>query len=342
MGYHLLNLRERAGIMRAMRALGSVDIEDPAADARSFGDWLSEHHQGPRAIEAIWSLICRPTVNLTVEQASLAQAAQVFQVGLLEDASAGDVGHAIVPLSEIHDRAAGHTLRRAGVNVMLRHGATALRTEAGRFYIEASGAPTLEADVVILAVSPDRAGRLLPPDAGVPRAQLEQLGSSPIVNLHVVYDRPVLDEPFAAGVYTPVQWVFDRTASSGVEEGQYLAVTLSAADAELEMTVDELRDRYLPALSDLLPAAASATVREFFVTREHSATFRAAPGTRSLRPGPRTRLPGLLLAGTWTDTGWPATMESAVRSGRMAAREAVAALEMSVGHRAVAPMKEVA
>jgi squalene-associated FAD-dependent desaturase len=341
-GYHLLNLRERAGVMRAMRALGSVDIEDPAADARSFGDWLSEHGQGSRAIEAIWSLICRPTVNLTVEQASLAQAAQVFQVGLLEDASAGDVGHAIVPLSEIHDRAAGDALRRAGVNVMLRHGATALRTEAGRFYIEVSGAPTLEADAVILAVSPDRAARLLPSDAGVSRAQLEQLGSSPIVNLHVVYDRLVLDEPFAAGVYTPVQWMFDRTASSGVKEGQYLAVTLSAADAELEMTVDELRDRYLPALRDLLPAAASATVREFFVTREHSATFRAAPGARSLRPGPQTRLPGLLLAGTWTDTGWPGTMESAVRSGRTAAREAVAALAVSADRRPVAPMREVA
>lgn len=341
-GYRLLSLGERVSVVRAMRALGSVDVDDPAADARSFGDWLAEHGQGERAVEAIWSLICRPTVNLSVADASLAQAAQVFQVGLLEETSAGDVGHAIVPLSEIHDAAAGLALRRAGVNVMLRQGATALRAGPGGFSIEVSGAASLEADGVIVAVSPDRAARLLPAEAGVPRAGLEGLGSSPIVNLHVVYDRKVLDEPFAAGVYTPVQWVFDRTASSGVRPGQYLAVTLSAADEELEMTVDDLRARYLPALAELLPAAGSAEVREFFVTREHSATFRAVPGARALRPGPRTQLPGLVLAGTWTDTGWPATMESAVRSGQAAAREAISALSHGADRGTELRVKEVA
>ncbi len=341
-GYRLLSLGERLSVVRAMRALGSVNVDDPAVDARSFGDWLAEHGQGKRAVEAIWSLICLPTVNLSVEDASLAQAAQVFQVGLLEEASAGDVGHAIVPLSEIHDRAAGLALQRAGVHVMLRHGATALRAGQGGFNIEVSGAPTLEADVLVLAVSPDRAARLLPAEAGVSGAGLERLGSSPIVNLHVVYDRRVLDEPFAAGVYTPVQWVFDRTAGSGVRAGQYLAVTLSAADEELEMTVDDLRARYLPALADLLPAAGSAEVCEFFVTREHSATFRATPGARALRPGPRTQLPGLVLAGTWTDTGWPATMESAVRSGRAAGREAISVLSLRADRETEVRVKEVA
>jgi squalene-associated FAD-dependent desaturase len=340
-GYRLLSLGERLSVVRAMRALGSVNVDDPAVDARSFGDWLAEHGQDERAVEAIWSLICRPTVNLSVEDASLAQAAQVFQVGLLGEASAGDVGHAIVPLSEIHDRAAGLALQRAGVHVMLRHGATALRAGRGGFSIEVSGAPTLEADVLVLAVSPDRAARLLPAEAGVSGAGLERLGSSPIVNLHVVYDRRVLDEPFAAGVYTPVQWVFDRTAGSGVRAGQYLAVTLSAADEELEMAVDDLRARYLPALADLLPAAGSAEVREFFVTREHSATFRATPGARALRPGPRTQLPGLALAGTWTDTGWPATMESAVRSGRAAGREAISALSLRADRETDVRVKEV-
>ncbi len=137
----------------------------------------------------------------------------------------------------------------------------------------------------------------------------------------------MLDLPFAAAVGTPVQWVFDRTRCAGLEglEGaQYLAVSLSAADEELEMTVDELRARFLPALAELLPAARQARVETFFVTREHAATFRAAPGVRALRPGPRTGIPGLLLAGAWTDTGWPATMEGAVRSGQAAAREAMA------------------
>jgi uncharacterized protein with NAD-binding domain and iron-sulfur cluster len=136
----------------------------------------------------------------------------------------------------------------------------------------------------------------------------------------------VLDEPLFAGVGTPVQWVFDRTESSGLRDGQYLAVSLSAADAELHATAQELRDRYLPALADLLPAARVAQVERFFVSREHAATFRAAPGARSYRPGARTAVPGLAIAGTFTDTGWPATMESAVRSGHAAAVVALEAL----------------
>jgi monoamine oxidase len=260
-----------------------------------------------------------------VDDASLAQAAQVFQLGLLEDTAAGDIGIARVPLSEIHDRAAQRTLARAGVDVWLRRGATMIVPRDRGFCVETSGSPTLETDVVILAVPVDRAARLLPPQAGVDRRIFPQLGRSPIVNLHVRYDRRVLDVPFAAGVHTPVQWVFDRTESAGLASGQYLVVSLSAADDEIAATADDLRERYLPALADLLPAAREARVELFFVTREHAATFRAAPGARALRPAARTELPGLVLAGTWTDTGWPATMEGAVRSGHAAAREALRA-----------------
>src|SRR6202167_4272345 len=133
----------------------------------------------------------------------------------------------------------------------------------------------------------------------------------------------MLELPFAAGIDSPVQWVFDRTAGSGLTDGQYLVVTLSAADAELGVPGEQLRERYLSALAELLPAAAGATVRNCFVTRDHAATFRAAPGQRGLRPGPPTALPGLVLAGAWTDTGWPATMEGAVRSGHAASERII-------------------
>jgi uncharacterized protein with NAD-binding domain and iron-sulfur cluster len=181
-------------------------------------------------------------------------------------------------------------------------------------------------DAIVLAVPPSGAAQLLPAQAGVADEFASRLGRSAIVNLHVVYDRRVLEHAFAASVGTPVQWVFDRTANSGLKSGQYLAVSLSAADDELAATNDELRARYLPALAELLPAARSATVERFFVTREHSATFRASPGARSWRPAARTELPGLVLAGAWTDTGWPATMEGAVRSGHAAAIEAIDAI----------------
>jgi len=322
--YPFLGLRGRVGVARAMQGLAGVDVDDPAADARSFGDWLREAGQSGAAVEAIWELIARPTLNLRVQDASLAQAAQVFQVGLLSDCASGDIGHARVPLGQIHDVAAQAALRRAGVSVRLRCGATRVTADAegGRFSVEAhGGAAAVVCDMVVLAVPPDRAVRLTPAQAGIDPRIAERLGGSPIVNLHVVYDRPVLDVEFAAGVGTPVQWVFDRTQSAGVSEGQYLVVSLSAADEELGMSRPDLEARYLPALADLLPAAGSAGVLKFFVTRDHAATFRAAPGARAWRPGPRTALPGLALAGAWTDTGWPATMEGAVRSGRAAALE---------------------
>jgi squalene-associated FAD-dependent desaturase len=322
--YGFLGVRQRAAVVRAMTALRRIDFDDPAVDARGFGAWLDEHGQDEGAVDALWGLIIRPTLNLDPSAASLAQAAHVFQVGLLRERAAGDVAYARVPLSEIHDVAARRALSAAGVEVHLRRGATAITPSGTGFRIEVSGMPTLCADVVVLAVPPDRAASLLPGATGVSRESLLALGRSPIVNLHVVYDRKVLDEPFAAGVGTPVQWIFDRTKSSGLRGGgQYLAISLSAADAELNSSVDDLRARYLPALTDVLPRAAAASVEAFFVTREHSATFRAAPGARALRPGPRTALPGLVLAGSWTDTGWPATMESAVRSGRRAAEAAL-------------------
>jgi squalene-associated FAD-dependent desaturase len=322
-GYPFLTRGERIGVARTIHRLRGIDPGDPAADARSFGDWLREQAQGPAALETIWSLIARPTLNLELGAASLAQAAQVFQLGLLAGKSAGDIGFSRVPLSQIHDEAARRALAQARVDVRLRRGATMIVPTDTGFRIEISGAPTIASEAVVLAVPPDRAGRLLPAKAGIDDRTSTRLGRSPIVNLHVVYDRRVLDVPFAAGVHTPVQWMFDRTESAGLTSGQYLAISLSAAEDELDVPAGELRRKYLPALRQLLPAARDAAVAEFFVTREHAATFRAGPGVRASRPPARTDLPGLFLAGCWTDTGWPATMEGAVRSGHAAAREAL-------------------
>ena len=186
---------------------------------------------------------------------------------------------------------------------------------------DAQGGEILVADAVVLAVPHEQAARLIPPGA-LPAETVDGwagLGAAPIVNLHVRYDRKVMDVPFAAAVDSPVQWVFDRTRISGMhargDDGQYLAVSLSAADQYVNMSVAELREMFVPALAELFPEARAATVTEFFVTRERRATFRQVPGTARLRPKSATALPGLVLAGAWTDTGWPDTMEGAVRSG---------------------------
>jgi len=152
------------------------------------------------------------------------------------------------------------------------------------------------------------------------------LGVSPIVNVHVHYDRRVTRLPFAAALDSPVQWVFDKTRAAGVTTGQYLAVSLSAADSYVDVPSARLREQFLPALEQLFPAAADASVLDFFVTRERRATFRQVPGSGRLRPGAATPVPGLALAGAWTDTGWPDTMEGAVRSGHNAAEHIISEL----------------
>lgn len=317
--YPFLSRRDRIGIARAVRPLSKLDLADPALDRRTFGSWLKEHGQSPAAVDALWNLIVLPTVNLPATEASLALSAKVFQTGLLEAADAGDIGYAAVPLQQLHGDTGTDALERAGVDVRPRTRIERIEPGARGFALSFNG-DGVDADAVILTVPHDDAAELLP-NGALPHAELDHLGASPIVNLHVVYDRPVTDLPFAAGHDTPVQWVFDRSRGTGLERGQYLAVSLSCAREYIGQKVDELRAQFVPALEQLFPEAEAAKVELFFVTREQRATFRQGPGTAALRPGPRTSVDGLYLAGAWTDTGWPATMEGAVRSGVAAAHE---------------------
>jgi squalene-associated FAD-dependent desaturase len=320
--YGPLSLRERLSAIRAALALRRLDPDDPSLDDRTFGDWLRAKGQSPRTIAALWDLICLPTVNLPADEASLAAAAKVFRTGLLDTADACDLGVPAVPLSELHAEPAAATLAAAGAEVRTSAPVRAVQRDGERLQVQLDDA-TLDADAVVVAV-PHTAVAKLVPDGAVDAEALEQLGTSPIVNVHVHYDRRVLDEPFAAVLDSPLQWLFDRTESSGTTEGQLVAISLSHAVDESGRSVAELRERLLPELERVLPAAREATVLDVAVTHEPRATFRAAPGSRRLRPGATTSVPGLYLAGSWTDTGWPATMESAVRSGVAAARAALA------------------
>ncbi len=334
--YPHLSPAERAGVVRATLALKNLDPADPALDGMDFGSWLRRYGQSPRAVEALWDLVGIATLNATAGEASLGLAAKVFRTGLLSAPGAADIGWSRVPLGAVHDTLAGTALRKAGVRVSLRTRAGAVARADGSWQVAVENGPhgkeTLTADTVVLAV-PQREAHALLPDGALPgKDRLLDIGTAPILNLHVVYDRKVLRRPFFAAVGSPVQWVFDRTDASGLTGGgQYLAVSQSAARQEIDHPVAALRARYLPELERLLPAARGARIRDFFVTRERTATFAPAPGVGRLRPAARTQSSGLFLAGAWTATGWPATMESAVRSGTAAAREALTELGFPQG-----------
>jgi squalene-associated FAD-dependent desaturase len=323
--YSHLSPRERLSAAAAALALGRVNPCDVVHDERSFAVWLEAHGQSEHAREVLWELISKPTLNLGAADSSLATAAFVFRTGLLDSSESGDLGYARAPLQRVHGDPALAALERAGVRVRLAARARRIERDRGRLAVETDG-ERLDAEAVVLAVPHQRAARLLPEGALREPLTLTALGNSPIVNLHVGYTETVLDTEFVAVVGSPVQFVFDRTEAAGLRRGQLLAVSLSAADQEIEMSEAQLRARFEPALADLLPAARHARIERFHVTRERLATFRAAPGAGRLRPPARTAVEGLALAGAWTDTGWPATMEGAVRSGHAAARVALGAL----------------
>jgi protoporphyrinogen oxidase len=188
-------------------------------------------------------------------------------------------------------------------------------------------APTeINAAGIVLAVPPWDAAALVPTELAAEAANFARLTPSPVVSIHAIFGKRVTKLPFAAVVGSPLHWVVDKTASAGLRSGQYLAASVRAADAYVDVSVAELRADLLPALELLFPAAAEASVTDFFVTKERRATIAHVPGSRRLRETARAQLPGFAIAGAWTDTGWPDTMEGAVRSGRSAARKVISEL----------------
>jgi protoporphyrinogen oxidase len=359
LGYPFLSTPERLRLTLAALAFRRLNEADEKTDELRLGDWLAAHGQDERTRRVLWDLFSVSSLNVPGDDASLALAAVVVKTGLLGTADAADIGVPALPLGELHGTAAARVLGKQDATVRLSTKVSAIEPKGDGFLIRLArsstpsptgsnaqkapieapesanepkgsadlvadggdGGEVMLADAVVLAVPHEQAAKLIPPGA-LPAETVDGwagLGAAPIVNVHVIYDRKVMDVPFAAGVDSPVQWVFDRTRISGMhargDNGQYLAISLSAADEYANMPVAELREKFIPALAALFPEARDAIVTEFFVTREKRATFRQVPGTAKLRPKAATQLPGLVLAGSWTDTGWPDTMESAVRSG---------------------------
>jgi len=349
--YGLLTPGERLKVGRAALAMKFANPASPKLDDQRLGDWLGHRWQGERARRRLWDLFIISALNIAGDEASTGLAATVIKTGLLGRSDAADIGMSAIPLGDLHGQAAHRLLTRLGVDVRLAAKAAAIEPAAagdapgaaggpggtglsgaseGRFRVPVTSAgepdEVLSADAVVLAVPAATAVRLAPPKLAASAGRWGELGVSPIVNVHVHYDRRVTRLPFAAALESPVQWVFDKTRAAGVTTGQYLAVSQSAADDYVDVPAARLREEFLPALEQLFPAAADARILDFFVTRERRATFRQGPGTGRLRPGPGTAVPGLALAGAWTETGWPDTMEGAVRSGQNAAEHIMSGL----------------
>ena len=317
--YPHLSAAEKASALRALGALAAMsEGARRELDGLSFADWLADRGQSPGAVRRFWDLIVLPTCNDRGDRVSAALAAFVFRRGFLQTSWGSGIGWSRVGLTRLVDPAARQFLAARGGRVV--SGAAVAEVRPGAVAL-ADGA-TLPADAVVLALPPGRASAVCPEALPADPA----LGASPIVNVHVWYDRPVMDEPFTAVVDSPVQWIFNRTVMGGGDgSSHHLAISISGAREEVGVPRAKLAAAMRAELEELLPRARAAEALATAVVKEPQATFAQAPGQAARRPGVATPLPGVALAGAWTATGWPATMEGAVRSGIAAARHVLGA-----------------
>ena len=321
---------ERALAALAMGRIRSIDRRaHPELDRVSFGDWLRGQRQSERAIRSLWNLIVQPTLNDDVNDVSADLALMVFQEGFLKSTSGANVGWAKVGLSTLLGDAARRYIEDRGGEVRMQAAVDALEVDGGGVCRVLSDGAELTADVTVLALPAKEALQALP--AGVSDdpffARAKRVRTSPIVNLHLWYDRPVWGRDFAAFLNTPLQWAFNKTRLHEMDdEGEYIDISLSGARGIVDLPGEQLVSLFRKEVEALMPAARGAELVRSLVVKQRDATFAAAPGVAALRPSQRTPVGGLYRAGDWTDTGWPATMESAVRSGIVAAREALSSL----------------
>ena len=299
-----------AARLRVIRTLLRMRGVDPwSHDNQTFAAFLMlELGESEQAIRRFWDVFIRPALNLPCAEVSAALGVMTVQTALLGKARASDVVLPAAPLGDIHGAAAGRRLEALGARVKTNARVANLIPGAALL----SDGDRIEGDAFVVAVPPAESARLLDePDA--------DLGASPIVSVHLLFDRRLLPHSLAALRDSDAHWVFDRGELTGhkPERGQYLTVVSSGVPELMDIRGRDLVDRMRDELTDRFGQARLLWSR---VSREPSATFAAVPGTARRRPGPRTSRINVARAGAWTDTGWPATMESAVRSGRAAAR----------------------
>jgi squalene-associated FAD-dependent desaturase len=316
----MLSLRDKLAIARGMAEMSRGLPED---SDESFLSWLKRNKQTEQAIERFWKTVLVSALNEDLDRMSVRYAAQVFRESFMKSAAAGRMGLPSIPLSDLYGSAAEY-IRARGGQVLLRSAVTAIgpkQNSVGVF----SNSGEQQFDSAVVAAPFQTVAGLLPADASAApiKQQLKYFEGSPITGIHLWFDREITALPHAVLLDRTIQWMFHKSKFHETREnagaGSYVELVVSASKSLVQKSREEILELATRELAEFFPVVKEAKVLKAAVIKEIYATYAILPGLDKHRPEAKTQWPNIFLAGDWTSTGWPATMEGAVRSGYMAA-----------------------
>jgi squalene-associated FAD-dependent desaturase len=317
----VLDLKDKLEIARAMLTLAP---SLPTDAGETFQVWLERHGQTRQAIDRFWAPVLISALNEELDRVSVHYAALVFRDSFLKSPEAGRMGVPAVPLSQLYGTA-GEYIEARGGKVHLRAAVDSIESDGDNLRLQVGG-EEVRTDYAILATPFNAIEKLLPhsPDMEVLRNQAHSFESSPITGIHLWFDREITPLEHAVLLERTIQWMFHKskilaTRQDSAQSGSYLELVVSSSKTLVDKPRGEIIDLAVRELADFFPTVRDANLTKATVIKEVHATFSPSPGSDGFRPTHTTPWPRLLLAGDWTATGWPATMEGAVRSGYGAA-----------------------
>jgi squalene-associated FAD-dependent desaturase len=321
LGSAVLEMKDKLTIARAMLALVPALPKD---EGENFLSWLLRHGQTQTAINRFWAPVLISALNDDLDRVSVAYAAQVFRESFLKSAEAGRMGVPAVPLSQLYGTAARYIEARGGT-VHLRASVDSVDADGDGVRLCVGGQDVL-ADHAILATPFGGVEKLLPdvPELEGLRAELRGLESSPITGIHLWFDREITPLEHAVLLERTIQWMFHKskildTRKDSGQSGSYVELVVSSSKTLVDKPRGEIIELAIRELAEFFPLVREAKLTKATVVKEVHATFSPMPGSDAYRPSHHSPWPRLFFAGDWTATGWPSTMEGAVRSGYGAA-----------------------
>jgi squalene-associated FAD-dependent desaturase len=328
-GLKHLSWRDRWQLAWGLRALAR--LRPDGTETATFAEWLAKHGQSPRVCDRFWNVVLVSALSETLDRVNIAAARKVFVDGFLAHRKAWEVSIPTAPLGDLYGTAVQQWMEASGIETRMSAGVQSVEMTEGRVSgVVLRNGERIAAERVVLAVPSQLVAGLLP-EAERGRAEfarLEQMEWAPISSAHFWLDREAIPLPHAALVGYRSQWVFNRTRLQGtpISEGtgwSYQVVISASRELDGENR-EAVLDGIVEELARIWPGVREARVLHRRLITEHRAALSMLPGVESLRPVQRTSIPGLYLAGDYTRTGWPSTMEGAVRSGYLAAEAILA------------------